>query len=406
MECRRLPLAVILVSLTSILYAALPNARTTAPAPGVATSPTGASPSEQPPAEPEPEVRAAPRPPWADLTVEDPPADPSTLAKAGAAIYTQHCVTCHGPEGKGNGPAAALLDPQPRNFTRGLFKFKTSVPEEMPFDDDLYRTITHGIPAGGMPSYKDLTPFERWALVAHVKSLSKWILDDGRVLEHFKRSPSETRLKLPAPPEAAKADLAKGKHLYQSKIGCVACHGPEGRGDGPAAATLVDVFDRPIRVPDIERGEVTFKAGSRPQDIYRVLVSGMAGTPMPSFASVLNEEDRWDLAHYIASLYKPIPPGEKIFLTAGCTSCHTVGKGKIIGPDLAGIAQRRSADWLRRWLADPPGMIATDPDARKLFEEHLVPMPSPGLTKGDIEHLIDFLKTLPPAAPAGQKTSR
>jgi mono/diheme cytochrome c family protein len=117
---------------------------------------------------------------------------------------------------------------------------------------------------------------------------------------------------------------------------------------------------------------------------------------MPSFTTI-SEEDRWNLAAYVVSVYKPIPAGERVYLKVGCTSCHTIGKGKFIGPDLAGTMQRRKPDWLRKWLKDPPTMIATDAEARKIFEEFLVPMPSYGLTDREIEHLMDYLSTLPPA---------
>ncbi len=394
------PIVLSVLSIATILYALTPVAGSPASAPSPQASRAIAPSVAAVPAEPEPEAPPRRRTRWVEIEVQSPPAALETLAAAGAPIYAQHCTTCHGVQGKGDGPAAALREPRPRNFTRGLFKFKTSVPDEMPFDDDLYRTVSQGIPAAGMPAYGDLTAFERWALVAYVKTLTKHVLDDGRVIDHFKRSPAQTRLKFPADPGPGAVDLAKGRELFQSKIGCVACHGTTGRGDGPSAATLVDVFDHPIAVPDIERGEVSFKSGHRPDDIYRILVSGMAGTPMPSFSSSLGEADRWNLAHYITSLYKPLPPGERTFLTAGCVSCHTVGKGKIIGPDLAGVAQRRTKEWLARWLADPPGMIATDADARKLFEEHLVPMPSPGLTRKEIDQVIEYLQTLPPAKPA------
>jgi mono/diheme cytochrome c family protein len=285
-----------------------------------------------------------------------------------------------------------------------MYKFKTSGPDEMPFDQDLYRTISAGIPAASMPSFGDLTVFERWALVAYTKQLTRYTMDDGRVLDHFGRSPAKTAMAFPEPPDRSRIDLAKGRELFRTGVQCMKCHGENGLGDGPAAPDLVDVFDRPIKTPDMTRGEVSFKAGHRPEDIFRVLTSGMSGTPMPAFTTI-SEEDRWNLAFYVTSLYRPIPPGERVYLKVGCTSCHTIGQGKVIGPDLAGTMQRRTPDWLRRWLKDPPTMIATDPDARKLFEEYLVPMPSYGLTNREIEHLLDFMKTLPPAPASGRPGS-
>ena len=64
---------------------------------------------------------------------------------------------------------------------------------------------------------------------------------------------------------------------------------------------LTDALGRPVPVPDLTRGESAFLAGGRPEDIFRILTIGMAGSPMPSF-SALPEGDRWDLAFFVASL--------------------------------------------------------------------------------------------------------
>jgi mono/diheme cytochrome c family protein len=339
--------------------------------------------------------------PWTAVSIDPMPSTPEKLAKAGAGLYQQQCAVCHGAEGKGNGPASGVLAFPPRDFTSGCFKFKTSAQGEMPFDDDLYRTVTSGIPAAGMPSSADLTPFERWALVAYVKTLSKFEHPDGGWLNQFDRCPPKTRLPLPESPAEAKIDLGRGEVLYRDVMQCLKCHGDAGLGDGPSAADLTDYADRPIPAANLTRGDVTFKAGSRPDDIFRVLTIGMSGTPMPSFAS-LSEEDRWNVAHYVTKkLYRPIDAGERVYLRVGCTSCHTIGKGKLIGPDLAGVTDRRDAGWLKRWLKDPPSMLATDETARKLLEEYLAPMPSYGLTDKEVNLVLDFLRTQ--KAPAAER---
>jgi cytochrome c oxidase cbb3-type subunit 2 len=315
-------------------------------------------------------------------------------------MYSQHCGVCHGNEGKGDGPAAAVLAFPPRDFTSGYYKFKTSAQGEMPFDDDLYRTITSGIPAAGMPSFGDLTPFERWALVAQVKALSRFQLPDESWLNQFHRSPPTRRMPLPKAPDPSHVDLARGEDIYRNVMQCLKCHGETGVGDGPSAADLTDDLDRPIKPADLTRGDVSFKAGSKPEDIFRVLTTGMSGTPMPSFERNLSEQDRWNLSFYVTQkLYRPIDPGERTYLRVGCTSCHTLGKGKLIGPDLAGVTDRRDEAWLKRWLKDPPSMLATDETARKLLEEFQAPMPSYGLTDREIDLILKFLKTQKPVTP-------
>ncbi len=360
----------------------------------------------EPAAPEEPEVgTSARRVKWTEVTIDPIPGTMEKLAKAGAGVYKSQCQVCHGTEGKGDGPAAGVLTHRPRNFTRGYYKFKTSGQGEMPFDEDLYRTISSGIPAAGMPSFGDLTPFERWALVAYVKVLSVNKLSNGMIKKHFEVYPPTTKHELPKAPDKSQIDLANGEKLYRTGIQCIKCHGEKGLGDGPSAEELTDSLDQPIKPPDMSRGEVTFKAGFTPEDIYRVLSIGMSGTPMPSFANY-SEKDRWDVAFYVTSLYRPIAPGERLFLKVGCTSCHTIGKGKMIGPDLTGTTQRRTGEWLKKWLKDPPSMLATDETARKLLEEYLTPMPSYGLTNKEVDLLLEYLKTLPPAPPAEKSDSK
>ena len=369
-------------------------------APEPAATPANSSGSQPSATEPEPAPGYSPRRiRWADVEVPEAPKDMASLARAGADIYKQQCAVCHGDQGKGDGVVAPMLEHRPRDYTRGNFKFKTSAVGEMPFDDDLYRTITSGVPAAGMPSFGDLREEDRWALVAHVKTLSKREFDDGEVVNFFEIRPATTRLSYDVSgrkvtPEA----IARGTEIFRTeKGGCILCHGPEGLGNGISAKDLKDDADLPINPRNLTRGEVEFKTGSGPGDIFRILTNGMAGTPMPSFRANLTEDERWDVACFVTSLFKPIPPGEQLFLRVGCKSCHTIGGGKLIGPDLAGVTTRRNDDWMKKWLKDPPTMIATDPEAKKLLEEYLTPMPSYGLTAKEIDLLIGYLRDAKPS---------
>jgi len=83
--------------------------------------------------------------------------------------------------------------------------------------------------------------------------------------------------------------------------------------------------------------------------------------------------------------------GESIFKGKGCTACHTIGKGKLAGPDLAGVTERRSEDWLRRWLKDPTQMIGSDSIAMAMVTAAKgVKMPNMKLQDSDITALINF----------------
>lgn len=84
--------------------------------------------------------------------------------------------------------------------------------------------------------------------------------------------------------------------------------------------------------------------------------------------------------------------GQKLFQEKGCAACHSIGKGKITGPDLLGVTERRNEEWLKKWLKSPDTMVMTDPIAKELFQQYMVPMPNMGLSDQDIESLIDYFE--------------
>jgi len=94
--------------------------------------------------------------------------------------------------------------------------------------------------------------------------------------------------------------VARGKQLY-ADAECLACHGDRGRGDGKSAPELKDNQQLPIQATDLTRPR-RFKNGRRPEDVYRTLMTGFAGTPMPSYADALAPEQAWDLVFYVLSL--------------------------------------------------------------------------------------------------------
>src|SRR5271166_4587412 len=92
--------------------------------------------------------------------------------KRGKALYVRYCIFCHGPDGDGRGESAAYLDPKPRDFTKAMFKCRSTPSGSLPLDSDLYDTISRGIHASGMPSWKPLLRQERVDLVAYIKTFS------------------------------------------------------------------------------------------------------------------------------------------------------------------------------------------------------------------------------------------
>ena len=101
-------------------------------------------------------------------------AGPVSSAEDGSprGLYREHCAHCHGITGDGNGPTAAFLNPYPRDYRPGKFKFKSTPVSFKPTHTDLKKILIEGIPGTAMPSFKLLTDIEVEALVNYVKYLS------------------------------------------------------------------------------------------------------------------------------------------------------------------------------------------------------------------------------------------
>src|SRR4029453_8622443 len=90
-----------------------------------------------------------------------------------AKLYEARCASCHGADGRGNGPNAGFLNPAPRDFTSGRYKFRSTETGSLPSDDDLIRSITDGMHSTAMPSWKPfLSQQQVRALVSHLKTFS------------------------------------------------------------------------------------------------------------------------------------------------------------------------------------------------------------------------------------------
>jgi mono/diheme cytochrome c family protein len=166
---------------------------------------------------------------------------------------------CHGPDGRGNGPAAPSLIPRPRDFTLGQFKYKSTAPGQPPSDADLIDVVANGLPASAMPYWKGtLSDADIRDVIAYVKSLSP-VFDNA--------SPQAMTLPPRVNPDAE--SLARGKDLFTAQA-CNSCHGDEGRG----GLTFKDAKGYPVISRDLT-APWSFRGGSAPEQIWLRLTTGL-----------------------------------------------------------------------------------------------------------------------------------
>ena len=223
-------------------------------------------------------------------------AGPAWTSEKGAnyGLYRKHCVHCHGITGDGRGPTALFLNPYPRDYRQGVYKFKSTYTAAKPTDEDLHRVLVNGIPGTAMPSFSLLPEAEIEALVEYVKYLSfrgqletalvqyaandlgeEDVLDDKGEPVLDKDGEAQTRMipldpakdpdqlsfimemitgivdewsaaneqiivpteeTIPADtrsPQEVAESVAKGRELfYGIRANCLKCHGPTALGDG------------------------------------------------------------------------------------------------------------------------------------------------------------------------------
>ncbi len=218
-------------------------------------------------------------------------AAPISLAR-GRELYARQCAACHGATGHGDGAASYLLYPRPRDLVAGHYRI-VSTWEGRPTDDDLLRTITRGMPGSAMPSWGHLPETDRRSLVAFVKSLAaEPIAVATDAIPPVDGAPGHGLIT--PPPEPVFDEAARARALDLFAQACASCHGPTGRGDG--SQEQADVEGLPIRPRDLTAG--VFKGDPSPASVYRRIVAGIPGSPMPA-SDWAHGDDAWHLTHLI-----------------------------------------------------------------------------------------------------------
>ncbi len=231
----------------------------------------------------------------ADSRARDPSPPDDALVRHGRFVFEKNCLPCHGARGDGTGELGTNSIPRPRDFTTGIFKFRSTPSGSLPVDDDLTATIRRGLTGTAMPSFATLPERDIRAAVAYVKTFSpRW--NDPR-----NYSPPVALPRVPAwfsDEEELAARMEKGRTLFQNT--CAPCHGLDGAGGGATATNFNDSWGQPLSPSNLRLSQL--RCGGELRDIYRVLVTGLNGTPMPSFADGTTEEQRWELVAYIEKL--------------------------------------------------------------------------------------------------------
>ncbi|HHJ35484.1 MAG TPA: c-type cytochrome, partial [Gammaproteobacteria bacterium] len=234
--------------------------------------------------------------------VGDSPPVTQGLINYGQWTYRGLCIGCHGREADGNGAVWELSDKwgqghalprKPRDFTAAVFKVRSTPSGSLPTDRDLFMAISRGLVADqDMPAFKFLPERDRWAVISYIKTLSPVWVEEAE----YQDDPIEVG----DPPMPTDELVAAGKDVYH-EMKCAKCHGEKGKGDGPSAPELEDDNGLSIKPRDFSDAS-QFVAGNSPRGVYQTFTTGFDGTPMPSFADFLDEDQRWQLVWYVMSL--------------------------------------------------------------------------------------------------------
>ncbi|HWP81035.1 MAG TPA: c-type cytochrome [Bacteroidota bacterium] len=254
----------------------------------------------------------------------------------GKEIYMARCSMCHGTDGKGDGAPSRALNPKPRDFTSGKFKFRSTESGSIPTDDDLVRTVQSGLHGTSMIDWGALMSDDSIrAVIAYLKTFSRRFTNE---------KPKPVRVGTAIP--SSKASIAAGKRVYE-KLQCAKCHGDDGTGANAIQKEFTDDWGEPIRATSLTE-PWAFRGGVTARDVYLRFRTGIDGTPMPSYKGSASDEEMWHLANYVLSLARkpvwamseqelkafydsqrewarnnPVAWGKYLVETKGCGDCHS-----------------------------------------------------------------------------------
>lgn len=227
----------------------------------------------------------------------------------GYTVYSRNCGRCHGSTGNGQTTAKAK-DRPPRDLTIGIYKYGSVIDGGLPTDEDLLRILKTGFQSNLMPAYDHLSSSDLDALVQYIKTLApRWKEDKAGV-----------PITIPANPWTGQKvqAIAAGKRIYHAQAQCWSCHpGYMNAAEINALASPKAISMRPnigqpktvktdygqLRSPDFKSD--TWVAVHTQTDLYRIIATGIPGTPMPSWSDSFSPKELWALVTYVESLQPP-----------------------------------------------------------------------------------------------------
>ncbi|HQR08317.1 MAG TPA: cytochrome c [Gemmatales bacterium] len=259
----------------------------------------------------------------------------------GSKLFLAQCAHCHGKEGNGNGKSALTLNPKPRDYRFGKFKYVSTIHKDddgksdtgkasYPCRADIIRTIKMGLPGAGMQSM-DQADEKLDALASYVMHLALrglveyrmtrfWLEEDEKPSERDVTKELKEILKqwandakasyVPTVPweeierEGVKNNWAKGRDLFLTKAGCIDCHGKNGMANPEELkniAAMKDDWGGPIK----PRSFVSepFRGGNRPIDQFNRIKLGIKPSRMQAIdGTKFSDADIWNIVGFIRSL--------------------------------------------------------------------------------------------------------
>jgi len=198
------------------------------------------------------------------------------ILQRGKAVYEKYCVGCHGEAGDGAGPAAKRLITKPRDFTKGIYKFRSTDSSSLPLDADIHRTLRRGLSRVSMPSFRMVPDSEILAVTEYIKNFYvDWDEDE----------PDRQVVHVPAAPgDLATADRIERGRVVYVVMQCYTCHGIDGAGTGATETEFTDAWGNIQKPYNFTRGGL--KSGDDPEDIFRTFSAGLISV-MPSYPGVI-----------------------------------------------------------------------------------------------------------------------